>query len=125
MADGLFHVFFVRTAFLRMRLIHLSKRGGFMVSQITNSSRRLCRAYRTINLVINVHNLQTLFQNQLQICMEAIVDMKLVINKWNRHIEEETSLTARIPLSSLDQIERLNAEINNDNCECKDYEITF
>nr|XP_036226969.1 uncharacterized protein LOC106625754 isoform X2 [Bactrocera oleae] len=63
--------------------------------------------------------------DQLQICMEAIVDMKLVINKWNRHIEEETSLTARIPLSSLDQIERLNAEINNDNCECKDYEITF
>ncbi|XP_018798309.1 PREDICTED: uncharacterized protein LOC108974739 [Bactrocera latifrons] len=33
--------------------------------------------------------------DQLRICMEAVIDMKVLINKWNRHIAEETSLTAK------------------------------
>ncbi|XP_054085252.1 uncharacterized protein LOC128921486 isoform X2 [Zeugodacus cucurbitae] len=57
-----------------------------------------------------------LLRDQLRICMEAVVDMKVVVNKWNRHIAEETVLTAKFPLSSVEDVE--NAEINNDNREC-------
>ncbi|XP_054083773.1 uncharacterized protein LOC128920483 isoform X2 [Zeugodacus cucurbitae] len=59
-----------------------------------------------------------LLRDQLRICMEAVVDMKVVVNKWNRHIAEETVLTAKFPLSSVEEVECLNAEINNDNREC-------